>query len=80
MEASVNRDDGICVMFIEDTRISKKKMVDYLSSDISNVYITKNPIRLGLLADTLGLDYLDDNVGYFGFWVSERNQKKYVKK
>ena len=67
------------VIFINDTRISKKKILEYMSEDISAIFITSEPIRLGLLADTLGLNILEDG-GYFGFWLSERAQKKYKKR
>lgn len=77
LEASTDRDDEINVVIIDDSRLSKKKMVDYLSGNLSAIFITKNPIKLGLLADSLGIDYLEEGEGYFGFWLSSKAQRKY---
>lgn len=62
--------------YIDDKKITKRKILDYLSSNICTVFITKNPIRLGFLADELDLPVLN-NGGYFGFWLSDKSVKKY---
>ena len=67
------------VIFINDTKISVKKILEYMSKDISAIFITKEPVRIGLLADKLGLDVIEEG-GYFGFWLSDRAQKKYKKR
>ena len=74
-------DEDVNVVIISDTRISKKMILNYISGDISSVYITGNPVRLGLMADTLNLALLRDNEkGYFGFWLSNKSKEKYRKK
>lgn len=78
MNAAYTADESK-VIYIKDTKISKKLMIDYISKDISAIYVTDVPIRLGFLADTLGLNILE-NGGYFGFWLSEKAKKKYLKK
>lgn len=67
------------VIFIKDTKITKKKILEYMSSNISAIFITSEPVRLGLLAESLNLNILEDG-GYFGFWLTEKAQKKYQKK
>ena len=68
--------EGSNIVYIKDTKISKKKIIDYISSDI---FVTSEPIRLGLLADTLGLELIEGG-GYLGFWLSEKNKRKYNRK
>lgn len=70
--------DETNVTLISDTRLTKNKILEYLSSDLSAIYITSEPIRLGLLAKTFNLSFLeDDGKGYFGFWLSDKAKKKY---
>lgn len=67
------------VIFINDNKLSVKKILDYMSQDISALYITRKPIRIGLLASKFNLDVLDDG-GYFGFWLPDKVKKKYKKR
>lgn len=64
---------------IEDGKLSKKKMIDYLSSDLDSVFVTRTPVRLGMLAGELGLQLIPQG-GYFGFWLKPRAVEKYRKK
>jgi len=64
---------------IKDKKITKKAIIDYISSDINSIFITSEPIRLGLLAQTMDLELLNEK-GYFGFWLSEKAKSKYQKK
>ena len=75
-EAFADRED-IGIMRIPDTKFSKKKILEYVNENYFYVYITSEPVRLGLLAETLNLPLLDGK-GYFGFWVC-RNVNKYRK-
>ena len=75
-EAFADRED-IGIMRIPDTIFSKKKILEYVNENYFYVYITSEPVRLGLLAETLNLPLLDGK-GYFGFWVC-RNVNKYRK-
>lgn len=77
--ASSERVDGVNIVLIDDIRLSKKKITSYISSDYECVYITKEPIRLGLLADTLNLDLLNGK-GHLGFWLSDSAMRKYKRK
>lgn len=67
------------VVFIRDKKITKKAIIDYISSDVGTVFITAEPIRLGLLAETLNIELLNTK-GYFGFWLSDKMKAKYLKK
>ena len=71
--------EEVSILHIPDTRMSKKKILEYVGENFSYLYITSEPIRLGLLAETLDLPLLDGK-GYFGFWVSEKNIHKYRKR
>lgn len=72
-------DEDINVKMIKDKKITKKAIIDYISSDINSIFITSEPIRLGLLAQTMDLELLNEK-GYFGFWLSEKAKSKYRKK
>lgn len=67
------------VVFIRDKKITKKAIIDYISSDVGTVFITAEPVRLGLLAETLNIELLNTK-GYFGFWLSNKMKAKYLKK
>lgn len=77
--ANYSRGDDLVIRYIDDTKITKKVMLDYLSSDFATIFITSSPIRLGLLAKTLNMSVLDDG-GFFGFWVAPKALKKYKKR
>lgn len=72
-------DEDINVKMIKDKKITKKAIIDYISSDINSIFITFEPIRLGLLAQIMDLELLNEK-GYFGFWLSEKAKSKYRKK
>lgn len=78
MMQALDSGEGITTVMIPDKKITKKKILDYLSTDCTVVYITKDPIRLGLLAKELGLDLLAGEGGYFGFWLKPKAIKKYI--
>lgn len=78
--SALGDNDCITTVVIEDTKMSKKKMIDYLSSNLDVVFITSKPIMLGMLANDLGLQLLPGQGGYFGFWLKNRARKRYLKK
>lgn len=78
--SAIGDNDCITTVVIEDTKISKKKMIDYLSSNLGAVFITSKPIMLGMLASELGLQLLPGTGGYFGFWLKPKALKRYLKK
>ena len=78
--AHIDNEDELSIILIDDSRLSKKKILEYLSKDFNSVYITRDPIRIGVLADYFGLPLLGEDKGYFGFWVSSKAKKKYIKK
>lgn len=78
--AAMQDNDSITTVFIDDTKMSKKKMIDYLSSNLDVVFITSKPIGLGMLAKDLGLSLIPGSGGYFGFWLKQKALKRYMKK
>lgn len=78
--SALGDNDCITTVVIDDTKMSKKKMIDYLSSNLEAVFITSKPIMLGMLAGELGLQLLPGMGGYFGFWLKPRALKRYLKK
>ena len=78
--AAMGDNDCITTVYIEDAKMSKKKMIDYLSSNLDVVFITSKPIMLGMLAGELGLQLLPCQGGYFGFWLKSKALKRYLKK
>ena len=78
--SALGDNDCITTIVIEDTKMSKKKMIDYLSSNLDAVFITSKPIMLGMLAGELGLQLLPGAGGYFGFWLKPRALKRYLKR
>ena len=79
IDAYYSRGDDIEVVYIQDSKISKKLILEYLSSDVFTVFITANPVHLGLMAKTLNINVLEDG-GYFGFWLNPKAIKKYTKR
>lgn len=73
-------EEEIVVIYIEDKTLTKKKILDYLSEDFKVIYITREKIKLGLLAETLNLDISTNDGNYFGFWITNKKQQKYIKK
>lgn len=79
INAHYSRGEDIEVIYIDDTKLSKKVILEYIASDVFCVFITANPVHLGFLAKTLGMEVLETG-GYFGFWISPRAIKKYKKR
>lgn len=77
---AIGDNDSITTVIIEDSKMSKKKMIDYLSSNLDVVFITSKPIMLGMLAGELGLQILPGQGGYFGFWLKPRALDRYKRK
>lgn len=69
---------SVSLSFVDEPSWSKKKMLDYLTENPSQVFVTKDLVRLGFLADKLGLPYFAEGA-YFAFWVKPKKLKKYVK-
>lgn len=78
MEAAYGEEDAK-VIYINDKKLTKKSIVEYMSSDISAIFVSSNPIKIGLLADTLNLPTIEEG-GYFGFWLDSKARKKYQKR
>lgn len=78
--AALGDNDCITTVVIEDSKMSKKKMIDYLSSNLDVVFITSKPIMLGMLSKELGLYLLPGQGGYFGFWLKDKARRRYLKK
>lgn len=78
MTAAYGEEDAK-VIYINDKKITKKAIVEYMSSDISAIFVTEKPTKIGLLADTLDLPTFEED-GYFGFWLSEKMKRKYRKR
>ena len=78
--SAMSDNDSITIIVINDSKISKKKMIDYLSCNLEAVFITSKPIMLGMLAGELGLQLLPGQGGYFGFWLKAKSLKRYLKK
>lgn len=78
--AALGDNDCITTVVIEDSKMSKKKMIDYLSSNLGVVFITSKPIMLGMLSKELGLQLLPGQGGYFGFWLKDKARRRYLKK
>ena len=65
------------IVYISDTKITKKKIIELLTDNPSSVFVTENVVILGNLGIDLGLDIIDDG-GYFAFWVKPKRLKKYI--
>ena len=65
-------------MYIHERRISKKIMLDYLSETPDMIFITDEPISIGLLGNDFNL-LVRKSGGYFGFWVKPNKLNKYLK-
>lgn len=65
------------IVFIDEERFTKKRILKYISEDPSKLYITSKPVRLGYLTGLLNLPLLDGN-GYFAFWVKPNRLHLYL--
>lgn len=71
-------EDGIedIVYLKQGERLSKSKMLDYLTNQPNTVFISSEPVKLGRLASELKLPYIEGG-GYLAFWVKSSKYKKY---
>lgn len=65
------------IVFIDYSRVSKKKVIELLSDRPDCIFVTSSPVLLGNLGIELGLDYIEGG-GYFAFWVRGNRLKKYL--
>lgn len=65
------------IVYISDTKVTKKKIIELLTDNPSSVFVTENVVILGNLGIDLGLDIIEDG-GYFAFWVKPKRLKKYI--
>lgn len=64
--------------FLKNTeKISKKKIISYLTDKPDTVFISSIPVKLGRLASELNMPYIEGG-GYFAFWVKSKRFKKYL--
>lgn len=78
MGMAYGNEENVNVRYFEGKRISKKLMTDYLTEDPYKLFISKDKVNIGLLAEELGLP-IYENGGYVGFWVDGNKKKKYLK-
>ena len=78
MGMAYGNEESVNVRYFEGKRISKKLMIDYLTEDPDKLFISKDKVNIGLLAEELGLP-IYENGGYVGFWVDGNKKKKYRK-
>lgn len=71
-------EDGIddIVYLKQGERLSKSKILDYLTDQPNTVFISSEPVKLGRLASELKLPYIEGG-GYLAFWVKSSKYKKY---
>lgn len=74
------RKERSCInkIIIQDKRVTKTKILDYLSENPDCVHITNDLVLIGNLGMQLDLPCLQEG-GYFSFWVKTKKLKKYVK-
>lgn len=78
MGMAYGNEENVNVRYFEGKRISKKLMIDYLTEDPDKLFISKDKVNIGLLAEELGLPIYEKG-GYVGFWVDGNKKKKYLK-
>ena len=78
MGMAYGNEENVNVRYFEGKRISKKLMIDYLTENPDMLFISKDKVNIGLLAEELGLP-IYENGGYVGFWVDGNKKKKYLK-
>ena len=66
------------IVFIDNKRVSKSKVIELLTNNPETIFITAEKVKLGNLGEDLGLDILEDG-GYFAFWIKPKKLKKYLK-
>lgn len=78
MGMAYGNEESVNVRYFEGKKISKKLMTDYLTENPDMLFISKDKVNIGLLAEELGLP-IYENGGYVGFWVNGNKKKKYLK-
>lgn len=78
MDMAYGNEENVNVRYFEGKKISKKLMTDYLTESPDMLFISKDKVNIGLLAEELGLP-IYENGGYVGFWVDGNKKKKYLK-
>ena len=78
MGMAYGNEENVNVGYFEGKKISKKLMTDYLTENPDMLFISKDKVNIGLLAEELGLP-IYENGGYVGFWVDGNKKKKYLK-
>lgn len=78
MGMAYGNEESVNVRYFEGKKISKKLMTDYLTENPDMLFISKDKVNIGLLAEELGLP-IYENGGYVGFWVDGNKKKKYLK-
>lgn len=78
MGMAYGNEENVNVSYFEGKKISKKLMIDYLTENPDMLFISKDKVNIGLLAEELGLP-IYENGGYVGFWIDSNKKKKYLK-
>ena len=78
MGMAYGNEENVNVSYFEGKKISKKLMIDYLTENPDMLFISKDKVNIGLLAEELGLP-IYENGGYVGFWIDSNKKKKYIK-
>ena len=78
MDMAYGNEENVNVSYFEGKKISKKLMTDYLTENPDMLFISKDKVSIGLLAEELGLP-IYENGGYVGFWIDGNKKKKYLK-
>lgn len=78
MGMAYGNEENVNVSYFEGKKISKKLMTDYLTENPDMLFISKDKVNIGLLAEELGLP-IYENGGYVGFWIDGNKRKKYLK-
>lgn len=78
MGMAYGNEENVNVSYFEGKKISKKLMTDYLTENPDMLFISKDKVNIGLLAEELGLP-IYENGGYVGFWIDGNKKKKYLK-
>lgn len=66
---------NLTITYIDQSKITKKAILDMVNEKPEHLFITSNPVYLGLLAKSLKLDIIDGG-GYLAFWVKKSVRKK----
>ena len=64
------------VVYLNDERFTKRKILEYVKSSPRSLFISLEPVYLGMLSKYTGVDVSIDGGGYFAFWVKKSVRKK----